>query len=85
MRVRGKVVLEVPLNSREDCEAAVRALMPDEGGLPAGLSSSIRCDGGTLIYELGYDVDSTEFLSVYNTIDDLIRNLRVVLDSLGRL
>ncbi|MFB6470741.1 MAG: KEOPS complex subunit Pcc1 [Vulcanisaeta sp. AZ3] len=82
MRIKGNVVLEIPVNSTEDCETVVKALMPDEKDLPTGLSSSIKCDGGKLIYELHYDIDSTELLSVYNTIDDLMRNLKIIINSL---
>ena len=85
MRVRGKVTLVVPIESAEGCEVVMRSLMPDETGLPPGLSSSIRCDNGKLVYELSYDINSDEFLSVYNTLDDLLRNVRIVMNSLDKL
>ncbi|MGC8542581.1 MAG: KEOPS complex subunit Pcc1 [Vulcanisaeta sp.] len=85
MRIRGKVVLEITMDSANDCQVAIKSLMPDEMGLPQGLSSSIRCIDNKLMYEISYDIDSERLLSVYNTIDDFIRNLKVVMNSLNQL
>ena len=85
MKIKGKVTLEIPTELPEDCEAMMKSLMPDEKDLPRGLSSRILCDGNRLIYELYYDVDSEELLSIYNTLDDLIRNVRIVSESLKQL
>ncbi|WP_054844137.1 KEOPS complex subunit Pcc1 [Vulcanisaeta souniana] len=83
MRVKGKVTLSITMKTFEDCQAALLSLLPDERDLPPGLSSSIKCIGNQLIYELNYDIDSEKLLSIYNTVDDFIRNLRILMDSLN--
>ena len=85
MIVNGRVVLEITVKSQEDCRVIMTSLLPDEKGLPQGISSTIKCVGNKLIYEVTYSVENDRLLSVYNTIDDFIRNLRVVMESLNRL
>ncbi|WP_084019826.1 KEOPS complex subunit Pcc1 [Vulcanisaeta thermophila] len=83
--MRGRVILRIPTQSRDDCEALVNSLRVDEAGLPRGLASSIWCDGDVMVYELNFDVNGNKLLSVYNTLDDLIRNVKAVLNSLSRI
>ena len=85
MMVSGRAVLEITTKSHEDCRVIASSLLPDERKLPQGISSTIKCVGDKLIYEVVYSVESDKLLSVYNTIDDFIRNLRVVMESLNRL
>lgn len=85
MIVRGKVTLEIMIGSSEDCNTAKLSLLPDERGLPPGVSSSIECVDGKLVYEVTYSIDVSRLLSVYNTIDDFIRNLRVIMNSLSKI
>ena len=85
MIVSGRAVLEITMKSHEDCQVIVTSLLPDERELPQGVSSTIRCINDKLIYEIVYSVDSDRLLSIYNTIDDFIRNLRIVMESLNRL
>ena len=85
MMVNGMVVLEIIMKSHEDCQVIASSLLPDERELPQGISSTIKCVSNKLIYEVTYSVENDRLLSVYNTIDDFIRNLRVVMESLNRL
>ncbi|WP_054854219.1 KEOPS complex subunit Pcc1 [Vulcanisaeta distributa] len=85
MIIRGKVTLEITMKSIDECQVAVSSLLPDEKELPPGLLSMIKCIDGKLIYEVTYNVESDRILSVYNTIDDFIRSLRVVMESLNKL
>ncbi|GAB6944633.1 KEOPS complex subunit Pcc1 [Vulcanisaeta sp. JCM 14467] len=85
MIVNGKVVLEIAVKSQEDCRVIIASLLPDERDLPQGVSSTIKCVDDKLIYEVVYSVESDRLLSVYNTIDDFIRNLRIALESLNGL
>ncbi|WP_054842056.1 KEOPS complex subunit Pcc1 [Vulcanisaeta distributa] len=81
----GRVILEITTKSNEDCRVIASSLSPDERGLPQGVTSIIKCVDNRLIYEVEYDVDDDRLLSVYNTIDDFIRNLKVVMESLSSL
>lgn len=82
MNIKGKVTVKIPTQSLEDCNALMKSLSVDERGLPRGLTSNIRCDERVLVYELNFDIESDRLFSVYNTLDDLIRNAKVVLNSL---
>ncbi len=85
MIIRGSVVLEITTKNAEDCQVIASSLLPDEKGLPQGISSIIKCVDNKLIYEVTYNVESDRLLSIYNTIDDFIRNLRIVMESLSGL
>lgn len=85
MKVRGRVIINIPTKSPKDCNALLLSLSVDEHGLPSGLSSSMRCNENVLIYELSFDIESERLFSMYNTLDDLIRNARVVLNSLEHI
>ncbi len=66
-----------------ECEVVVKSLMVDERDLPSGISTSMRCQDGVLIYEVSASIDEpSSILTAYNTLDDLIRNLRAALAAL---
>lgn len=85
MMIRGSITIEITMKSTEDCQVIALSLLPDEKGLPQGVSSIIKCINDKLIYEVTYNVESDRLLSVYNTIDDFIRNLRIVMESFNGL
>ncbi len=67
-----------------ECDVVAKSLMVDERDLPSGISTSMKCqDGGVLIYEVITSIDEpSSILTAYNTLDDLIRNLRAALAAL---
>ncbi|GAB6946613.1 hypothetical protein JCM16161A_07430 [Vulcanisaeta sp. JCM 16161] len=85
MMIRGRVILEITVRNYEDCQVIASSLLPDEKDLPQGVSSIIKCVDNKLVYEVTYNVNDDKLLSVYNTIDDFIRNLKVVMESLSGL
>ncbi|MGC8606015.1 MAG: KEOPS complex subunit Pcc1 [Vulcanisaeta sp.] len=85
MKIRGRITLEIAMKTIEDCQVAISSLLPDERELPQGLTSTIKCIDDKLTYELTYHVDNEKLLSVYNTIDDFIRNLKIIMESLSEL
>ncbi len=85
MIVRGRVILEITMGTGGNCRVAELSLLPDEKELPPGIYTTIRCVDDRLVYEVTYNIDSTKLLSVYNTIDDFIRSLRVIMNSLSKI
>jgi len=73
--------LEVTLRIRVmDCVNVAKALIVDEVGLPNGIRTSIECNGDELRYTLRAEVGNPRnVLSAWNTIDDLLRNLKAIL------
>lgn len=66
-----------------ECEVVAKSLMVDERDLPSGVSTSMRCQDGVLIYQVSASIDEpSSILTAYNTLDDLIRNLRAALAAL---
>lgn len=80
MNVQGKVRLQIP---HVDCEILHKSLSVDEINLPEDLSSRIYCLDNALIYEVNFKVKNCEkMLSLANTIDDFLRNLKVIINVL---
>jgi len=77
--ISGYVEIEVPMKSREDCNAAASSLAVDEVGHPRGLSSRIECLGDTLRYRLSYNLEEERLLSLASTLDDFLANLKIIL------
>lgn len=73
--------LRVSLRVRvKDCLSVVKALRVDETGLPSGIRTSIGCNGDELNYVVYAEVTNPRIiLSAWNTIDDLLRNLKAIL------
>jgi hypothetical protein len=73
--------LEVTLRIKVmDCSDVVKALMVDEVNLPKGIRTSIECSGDELRYTLRAEIGNPRnVLSAWNTIDDLLRNLKAIL------
>jgi len=73
--------LEVTLRIKViDCSDVVKALMVDEVNLPKCIRTSIECSGDELRYTLRAEVGNPRnVLSAWNTIDDLLRNLKAIL------
>ncbi|GGP21721.1 hypothetical protein GCM10007981_14680 [Thermocladium modestius] len=66
-----------------ECDVVAKSLMVDERDLPSGISTSMKCQDGVLIYEVITSIDEpSSILTAYNTLDDLIRNLRAALAAL---
>ncbi len=80
MNIQGRVRLQIP---HTDCEVLYKSLSVDEIDLPEDLSSGIYCLDDTLIYEVHFNVKNCEkILSLTNTIDDFLRNLKVIINVL---
>ena len=63
-----------------DCVNILKALKVDEVGLPEGIKTSINCTNNELNYTVSaVATDPKVALSVWNTIDDFLRNLKAIL------
>ncbi|MGC9136215.1 KEOPS complex subunit Pcc1 [Caldivirga sp.] len=63
-----------------DCASIVKALKVDEVGLPEGIRTSINCVNNEVNYMVSAEVTNPRVtLSVWNTIDDFLRNLKAVM------
>lgn len=75
-------VVEVELRvDVKDCSNLARALSVDEVNLPRGIRTKITCNGDReLVYVVEAALtDPRQVLSIWNTIDDLLRSLKALL------
>ncbi|ABW02701.1 KEOPS complex subunit Pcc1 [Caldivirga maquilingensis] len=77
--MRQELIVNVKVRT-SDCLNILKALKVDEVGLPEGIKTSINCINDEINYTVSAVVtDPKVTLSVWNTIDDFLRNLKAVL------
>lgn len=76
---RGELTLELRI-SVNDCLNTVKALNVDEVNLPQGIVTRLDCANSVLLYMIQANIDNAKaVLSVWNTVNDLLANLKAVL------
>jgi len=71
----------------ETCNAVLKAVSIDDVELPEGQRVERReCRDDTLVYTICCRVQTAEdVLSLWNTIDDLVRSIRAASETLGKV
>ncbi|WP_291766295.1 KEOPS complex subunit Pcc1 [Caldivirga sp. UBA161] len=77
--MRSELTVNVKVRTN-DCVSILKALKVDEVGLPEGIKTSINCINDEINYTISAEATNPRVaLSVWNTIDDFLRNLKAIL------
>ncbi len=81
------VELKIDLRSTDMCLTVLKSVSVDDVELPDRQKIVYRsCEDGSLVYKLCSDIVSPEdVLSLWNTVDDLIRSIRVAVDAVEKV
>lgn len=84
MKSRMIVDLKIRLNNVDECEAVRKAVQVDNTDLPECIREiSLRCDESTLVTYISCEIsESQNILTIWSTVDDLVRCIRAALEAL---
>lgn len=76
-----RIILRIPLNSRNMCLGVLEALEPDNYEVPQGVGIKIMCEGNIFVVDMVSQ--RVHILTVRNTIDDLLVHLNLAVKSIS--